>query len=45
MFASKMARSGFTGACSITYAMFNAYELRVIMFGPQASPVVKAHMT
>src|SRR5436190_5512757 len=25
--------------------MFSAYELRVIMFGPQASPVVKAHIT
>src|ERR671936_2125179 len=25
--------------------MFSAYELRVIMFGPQASLVVKAHIT
>src|SRR3954451_21597780 len=25
--------------------MFRAYALRVIMFGPQASPVVHAHMT
>src|SRR5262245_11274337 len=25
--------------------MFSAYALRVIMFGPQASPVVKAHIT
>src|SRR5205814_4364654 len=25
--------------------MFSAYELRVIMFGPQASPVVNAHIT
>src|ERR671915_321055 len=25
--------------------MFSAYELRVIMFGPQASPVVHAHST
>src|SRR5881398_3832288 len=25
--------------------MFSAYAFRVIMFGPQASPVVNAHMT
>ena len=25
--------------------MFSAYALRVIMFGPQASPVVNAHIT
>src|SRR2546422_7282713 len=25
--------------------MFSAYALRVIMFGPHASPVVKAHIT
>jgi len=25
--------------------MFSAYALRVIMFGPHASPVVNAHIT
>src|SRR5687767_13426366 len=45
MLASSRARSGLTGARSITYAMFRAYELRVIMFGPHASPVVQLQRT
>src|SRR3954447_18694280 len=45
MFASSTARSGLTGARCMTYAMFSAYEFRVIMFGPTASPVVHCQST
>ena len=45
MFASRMLRSIGTGACGRTYAMFSAYALRVIMFAPNASPVVKRQRT
>jgi hypothetical protein len=42
MFPSRTARLGFTGAFSSTNPWFRAYELRVIMFMPTASPVVYA---
>jgi hypothetical protein len=45
MFASSSARSIGTGAFGSTNAMFSAYALRVIMFGPTASPVVQRHST
>ena len=45
MFASRIVRSIGTGACGSTYAMFSAYALRVIMFAPKASPVVKRQRT
>src|SRR3954470_16433699 len=45
MFASRIDRSIGTGACGSTYAMFNAYALRVIMLAPNASPVVKRQRT
>ena len=45
MFASSIARSICTGEFGSTNAMFSAYALRVIMFGPTASPVVHRHST
>ena len=45
MFASSIERSIATGAFGSTYAMFSAYALRVIMFGPTASPVVQRQST
>src|ERR671925_483503 len=41
MFASRIARSGRTGARSSTKPMFRRYAFRVIMFAPTASPVVE----
>ena len=45
MFASSTTRSISTGAPGFTNAMFKAYALRVIMFGPTASPVVQRQST
>ena len=45
MFPSSIARAGLTGVRSSTKPWLRAYEFRVIMFMPQASPVVYAYMT
>jgi hypothetical protein len=45
MFPSSIERLGFTGVRSLTKPWLRAYELRVIMFMPTASPVVYAYMT